>query len=757
MVITRGDVAALKIGVRDMLQAIWKRLRGDKSILLISGFAASLVMASLYIIQPAALRFLDYRIYDALLKRQHTEKTSGVPVIVDIDEKSLSELGQWPWPRYRVALLLEKIRAAGALAVGMDVVLAEADRTSPALLKRQMKNELMLDVSFQGLPKGLEDNDALLAGILAGKPYVLGYYFSFSKSDAEQQAHPAGCILKPASVALLSAPDSLPPDKALHSAFGAVCPLPVLAQSAKATGFFNATPDPDGILRRVALLIHFDGQLYPSLALATLMEAAGDSGVLLKLDSQGTESLRYGGTVIPVDRAGQMLVNYRGGGGKFPYLSAADVLAGRLAPGALDGKIAFIGTSAAGLKDLRATPFTAVYPGVETHATIVDNILTQDFLSIPDYAPAIELLATILAGIVITLLVTWAKAVWVVLPLIGMAFGLWEGSAYLMQSARIYISPLYAYIILGGNFALLTLLKFWREEKQKKFIHGAFSHYLAPAVIKQIYDSPESLSLQGQEKEVTVMFSDVRGFTTMSEKLTPTQVTDLLHDYLTPMTHIITSNMGTLDKFIGDAIMAFWNAPVDVPDHQKKAMSSALQMLDHIHVLNEGFQTKFGLTIKIGVGLHCGRVRVGNMGSADLFDYTLIGDNVNLTSRLESLTKYYGQVLLVSQAMKEVCGDEYAYVEMDSVRVKGKNEPITLYTAMTHEAYAAKKPNFDRYEAALADYKAQRFAEAAAIFGELEGQGFEQVLCAMYRERCEHLAEEPPGEGWDGVYTHKTK
>ncbi|MDQ7834047.1 MAG: adenylate/guanylate cyclase domain-containing protein [Humidesulfovibrio sp.] len=740
-----------------MLNFLKKILKSDKTLLVAIGILASLFMAGLYIVQPTVLRFLDYKIYDQLLRRQHTRQTSGIPVIVDIDEKSLAALGQWPWPRYRVALLLEKIRLAGALSAGMDIVLAEPDRTSPALLREQIKKELQVNVDFQGLPKALEDHDALLASVITGKPYVLGFYFNFSKAEADQQIQTSACMIKPAQVAMLEAPGAMKAKNALHTASGTVCPLPALASAATATGFFNATPDPDGILRRVALLIHYKDNIYPSLALATLMEATGERNVLLKLDTQGTESLRYAGTVIPVDRAGQLLVNYRGPGGAFPYISAVDIIDGKIAPGALDGKIAFIGTSAAGLKDLRATPFSAVYPGVETHATIVDNILTQDFISIPDYAPAVELLCTILAGITITLLVAWARAVWLMLPLAGMAFGMWEGSAYMMSSARVYISPLYAYIILAANFTLLTLLKFWREEKQKKFIHGAFSHYLAPAVIKQIYDSPESLSLQGQEKEVTVMFSDVRGFTTMSEQLTPTQVTDLLHDYLTPMTRIITSNMGTLDKFIGDAIMAFWNAPIDVPDHQKKAMSSALQMLDHIHVLNEGFKEKFGLTIKIGVGLHCGRVRVGNMGSADLFDYTLIGDNVNLTSRLESLTKYYGQVLLVSQAMKEVCGEDYAYVEMDSVRVKGKHEPITIFTAMTHEARAAKKADFDRYEEALAMYKAMRFGEAAEVFAELKAKGFEEVLCSMYEERCNHLKEEPPGESWDGVYTHKTK
>ncbi len=601
------------------------------------------------------------------------------------------------------------------------------------------------------------DNDALLAGVLTGKPYVLGFYFSFSKAEADQQTQVGECLIKPAQVAVLAGPGAVAPEQALHSAYGSVCPLPVLAGAATATVFFNATPDPDGILRRVAMLIHFKGQVYPSLALSTLMEAAGDRNVLLKMDSQGTESLRYGGSIVPLDRAGQMLLNYRGGSGMFPYVSAVDILDGKIAPDALAGKIAFIGTSAAGLKDIRATPFTAVYPGVETHATIVDNILTQDFISVPDYAPAVELFATILAGVIITLLVAWAKAVWIVLPLLGMAFGMWEGSAYLMGHARIYISPLYSYLILGLNFAMLTLLKFWREEKQKKFIHGAFSHYLAPAVIKQIYDSPESLSLQGQEKEVTVMFSDVRGFTTMSEKLTPTQVTDLLHDYLTPMTRVITQNMGTLDKFIGDAIMAFWNAPVDVPEHQKKAVSSALQMLDHLKELNVGFQEKFGLTIKIGVGLHCGKVRVGNMGSADLFDYTLIGDNVNLTSRLEGLTKYYGQKLLVSQAMVEACGDAYEYLEMDSVRVKGKHEPITIYTAMTHEQAAERAGETALHKEALAQYKSMRFAEAKATFARLKEMTGNDALYDMYMERCDTLTEHNPGEGWDGVYTHTTK
>lgn len=731
--------------------------RSDKLPLLATGFAMSLLMIALYVAQPGILRFLDYKIYDQLLKDQHTHKTSGVPVIVDIDEKSLAELGQWPWPRYRMALLLERIRQAGALAVGLDMVLAEPDRTSPALLRRQIARELRVDVRFDGLPKALEDNDALLANVLAGKPYVLGFYLSFDKAAGQANATAGDDGLKPVTPAVLSEPGAPPPAQALHAATGAVPPLPELARAATATGFFNATPDADGILRRVALLIGYHGQIQPCLALATLMQASGERNLLLKLDSQGVNSIRFAGTVIPLDRAGQMLVNYRGGAGQYPYISAADILAGRVDPARLAGKIAFVGTSAAGLRDLRATPLSAAYPGVETHATIVDNILTGDFISVPDYAPGVELGAALLAGIAITLLVCWARAIWIVLPLVAMAAGMWEGSAYLLGHQRIYISPLYSYIILAANFGLLTVLKFRREEKQRKFIHGAFSHYLAPAVIKQIYDSPESLSLQGQEKEVTVMFSDVRGFTTLSEKLTPTQVTDLLHDYLTPMTRVITQNLGTLDKFIGDAIMAFWNAPVDVPEHQKRAVASALAMLDRLGELNEGFQQKFGVTIKIGIGLHCGRVRVGNMGSADLFDYTLIGDNVNLTSRLEGLTKYYGQKLIVSQAVREACGDAYDYMELDAVRVKGKHEPIAIHTAMPHEEAAARAGEITLHENALALYRARRFEEARKAFAVLRESTGNAVLYDMYMERCRTLRENPPGEDWDGVCTYTTK
>ena len=736
-----------------MFDRLKRHFKKDQLIILLAGFGCTLLLAVLFIFRPAFLNLLDHKIYDLLLTRSKQQTPSDMPLIVDIDEKSLAEYGQWPWPRYRVALLLAKIRAAGALSVGLDILFAEPDRTSPLVLQRQMKRELQVDITFQGLPQGLEDNDQVLAGVLASGPFVLGYNFTHMVTGAQGPE----CAVKPGHVAVLAGPDALKPEQCLHKAQEMICPYPLLAGAAPACGFFTTASDEDGVLRRVPLLVTWQGQIYPSLALATLMQAAGIKNAVLKLGPRGAESLRLGPTIIPVNSLGEMLVKYRGKAGVYPYVSAADVLDDRLPPEAFQNKIVFVGTSAAGLKDLRATPFDPVYPGVETHATLVDNILSKDFMSMPDWTPGVEFLAMLLAGILTTLLLTWARAIWMILPLVGMALGLWYGAVYSFETLRIYLSPLFSYLVLGCNFALLTAAKFWREERAKKFIHGAFSHYLAPAVINQIMENPDSLTLEGEEKEVTVLFSDVRGFTTLSEKLSPTQVTELLHDYLTPMTRLITANSGTLDKFIGDAIMAFWNAPLDVPDHQFRALSAALAMFDHLDELNRGFEQKFGFGIQIGVGLHSGRVRVGNMGSADLFDYTLIGDNVNLTSRLESLTKYYGQRILVSDAIRQACGDRFEFLELDRVRVKGKTAPVTLYAAHTHEEALRRKAEFMAYTAALHRYQSADFRGAEAAFAQCAKEFGESVLFSLYQERCHALAAEPPGPDWDGVYTHKTK
>lgn len=736
-----------------------KAFKKDQLILLAVGIAASILVVGLFAIQPQFLRFLDYKLYDQFLTKYHSDNATDIPILIDIDEKSLAEMGQWPWPRYRVAMLLKMLQAYGAASVATDIIFVEPDKTSPVILQKQWKKELKVETTIEGLPPALQDNDKLLAHYLKTGPFVLGMDFltqALTEDDGTIRVRPE-CFIKPAKVAVLSVPGAPSPHDVLFKAEEAICPIPVLASAAQRTGFITIAADEDSIYRKVPLLFSWNDKYYPSLAIAALMQATGIKSLVVKMSTNGIQSIRFGKTVIPTDKRGRMLINYRGPSKTFQYISAADVLNKELEPGALKGKIAFIGTSAAGLKDIRAMPLDPSYPGVEAHATIIDNIWSKDFLSKPDWATGVEFAAMIAVGLITTLLLMWAKAAWLILPLVAISFGMWYGSVELYTKQKLYISPLYPLINLILTFTMLTMIKFWREEHAKKFIHGAFAHYLAPSVISQIMDDPGSLSLEGQEKDITIQFSDVRSFTSLSEKLSPTQVTNLLHDYLTPMTRIITEHQGTLDKFIGDAVMAFWNAPLDVENHQEKSLEAALVQQDKLEELNEIFIEKYGFTIAVGIGVHSGPVRVGNMGSADLFDYTLIGDNVNLASRLEGLTKFYGQKLVVSQAIMEACKGKYYFRILDSVRVKGKVEPVTIYTAYTLEKAKARMDELEQYEKAHDLYLNMQFGKAKVVFNKLKSMETEPLLYDMYIERCDHLMEAPPGDDWDGVFTHKTK
>lgn len=749
------------------------RLSQGKSSIFAVGVAATLGVCLMYQFQPAWLHFQDLKLYDVFISRERPIERSGVPVVVDIDDASLAQNGQWPWPRYRVAQLLDALKDAGAMAVGIDIVFAESDRTSPSIILGQFEKDLRIKVDFSGLPRHLRDFDAVLARTLAAGPYALGYFLQFER-DALKPA-PGGngqggkgapleaddCGLPAINLLVIRAPGAGEPAKYLSSATGSICPLPNLLQAAPAAGFFNAIPDEDNILRKTPLLLSLNGRILPSLALAAIMEAYHVKNPVLKVTEGGISSLTLDGqgigkVEIPLDEGGRLLLNYRGPRGAFPTIPASDVLDGKLAPGELAGKIVYLGTSAAGLKDLRASPLDRFMPGVEVHATITDMLVTRDFLERPDFAPGVEILATLFLGVLAAALLAWTRAVFLLVPFAALGFGIWFGSAELLSSRRIFLSPLYPLIILALNFTMLTFLKFWREERQKRFIHSAFSHYLSPKVVEQIVETPDKLTLTGEEREVSIIFSDVRGFTSISEKLSPTQVVDLLHRYLTPMTRIITEHTGTLDKFIGDAIMAFWNAPLDVPNHPRQAVLTGLAMLEELSRLNEGFREEFGFEINIGIGLHCGRARVGNFGSEDLFDYTIIGDAVNLCSRLEGLTKFYGLRLLVSDAMARAAGEGFAFVEVDRVRVKGKHEPVTLFTALSEAERERRAEELALFSKALEGYKKGDFTESRQAFTRLK-DAYGGTLYDLYAERCAVLAEKGPDGEWDGVFTHTTK
>jgi adenylate cyclase len=714
------------------------------------GLLLSLGVGLCYVYQPYFIRFLDNKIYDIFLRRNHVAETSGLVEIIDIDEKSLEEFGQWPWPRYQVALLLQNLRNAGARAVGLDMIFAEPDRSSPIMLQKGLKKDLDVEISFNNLPGQLEDNDKLLADVLSQGPFVLGFFFDFEKKHVSS----VKAVLKPIELSVVSHSSDEKTLSSLLDPENVIAPISILSEAATATGFINTVKDRDGILRTTPILMKYKDKIYPNLGLATLWAGLGKPSVVIKITEGGVESLRIGSSIIPLNRSGRFALHFRGKQHSFPYHSAADVLNDKVSKSDLNGKILLVGTSAIGLEDLKTTPLDAYFPGVEAQATLVDNILTGDFIKAPDWVPGLEFVATIIAGFLSVLLISVAGTR-VVFPVITVLACLcWILSEFVFKKYHFFFSPLFPFANLAVTFTCLTVLKMVYTENEKAHIRQAFSRYVSPSLVDQIANNPLALNLEGEEKEVTILFSDIRGFTSLSEKLSPTEVTLLLNQFLTPVTRIIRGGQGTLDKFIGDAVMAFWNAPLDVAGHRQFAVEAGLRIIEKLPGLNKKFQARFGVSIAVGIGIHSGVVRVGNMGSDDLFDYTILGDNVNLTSRLEGLTKFYGVPIIVSEALHDIAVDNYQLQELDTVRVKGKENPVTLFTFRGRTTL--EKNEIEVWQEGIESYKEGKFAYADNCFETLHSSWPENILYKIYHNRCLEYLQNPPTE-WTGIFSHVNK
>lgn len=714
-----------------------------------AGLGLTLGVILLYIAQPAFLKQLDLAIHDAYLTRLEPGVPSSLPILVDIDEKSLTRHGQWPWPRYRLAALVDRLGQAGVAAVGLDILLAEPDRTSPARLRDQLRRDFKLDITFAGLPQEIEDNDAIFAHVLAQNPVVLGCYFRF---DAEAGA-PGTDVPGPA-LAELNQPDARPAVDVLPAARSVTLPLPIFTRNAP-VAFFNASPDRDGLIRRVPLLLGAGGTIHASLALRALMMAQGVDTLVLRGGADGPERIDCGPLSIPVSPDGSMPLLFRGGAGIYPTFSASDILDGAVPAERLRGRITFIGSSATGLHDIRATPFDPHYPGVETHAAVVDAIVSGRFLSTPVWTPGAQTLAMLLTAVLGAMTFGRASAR-VYAPLAGiMIWGTWQGGLALFRHGA-FLSPVYVLLTLGGEGVVLLGLRFWQEERQKRAIHKAFSRYVAPEIVGRIVDSGRAdIALAGEDRVISILFSDIRGFTALSERLAPEQVVALLNRYFTPMTSIVRDDQGTLDKFIGDALMAFWNAPLDVPDHAARAVRAAGRMLRALDGLNTELRREFGFTLSIGIGIHTGRAFVGNMGTSELLSYTAIGDNVNLASRLEGLCPVYGVRAVVSEDTRAGCAGNQAWQPLDRVRVKGKAQPVRIFTPLDQAEAQTRAEELAAHARALDAYDAGRFEEAGTVFSELTARTGQQ-LYALYARRCDELRAAPP-QDWDGVWTFTAK
>ncbi|MBX9710834.1 MAG: adenylate/guanylate cyclase domain-containing protein, partial [Xanthobacteraceae bacterium] len=593
-------------------------------------------MVGLRVWDPPLVEELRVRVFDNYQIIRPREITERPVVIVDIDEKSLAKLGQWPWPRTRVADLVQRLTDLGAAAIAFDIVFAEPDRLSPSIAADGFRD---LDETTRNKLRSLPSNDQVLAAVLKKSPVVLG------ESGLPYVIPQPEVKLPLTGLATLGGD----PQPYLLNFPGLLRNIPILEEAAPGRGLFTIRTERDGIVRRVPMIMMAQDNLMPSLTFEMLRVVTKADTILVKSDNAGVKSVGVPGFEIPTDRNGQLWVHFAKHDNA-RYISALDVLEGRIPAEVVAQRLILIGTSAVGLLDVKTTPLDPVMPGVEVHAQVLEAALTGQVLSQPNYAIGAELLAALL----FSLAIIWFAPI--LSPLRLLAFGavvvalLVGTSWYLFVYEKLLIDFTFPLAVSTAIYLTLVYSSYMSEQRQRRRIRSAFSQYLSPALVEQLAQSPEKLKLGGEERDMTIMFSDVRGFTTISEsfKHDPQGLTSLMNRFLTPLTNAILDRKGTIDKYMGDAIMAFWNAPLDDSVHQVNACDAALDMLDSIDYLNaerareaeeEG---KTFIPLNVGIGLNTGTCVVGNMGSNLRFDYSVLGDSVNLASRLEGQSKSYG-------------------------------------------------------------------------------------------------------------------
>ena len=723
------------------------------------GLALALLfaLAAVRIADPGSIRELRVRVFDLYQVLRPREATQRPVVIVDIDEKSLKVVGQWPWPRTLIADLISRLTQMGALAIGFDVLFPEPDRMSPAIAADSFRN---LDDETRAKLRALPSNDEVLAEALKRSHVVLGESgLPFATPQPPGTRPPVG-------IATLGAN----PRPFMFNFPGLLRNVPILDQATSGRGLFTIHSERDGIVRRVPMVMLAQGAIVPSLTLEMLRVVSGTNTLLIRADEAGIQSVAVPGFVIPTDRNGQLWIHFAPHD-QARYVSAADVLAGKVSADRVRQRLVLIGTSAVGLLDSKTTPLDPVMPGVEVHAQVLESVLGGSVLSAPGYGIGAELLAAVLLGLIIVWVAPKLNPAWLLVFGVAIVVLSVGASWYLFVQDRLLID--FTYPLLSSLLVYLTLMfaNYMREQAQRRRIRSAFSQYLSPALVEQLAHSPEKLVLGGEEREMTILFSDVRGFTTISEsfKHDPQGLTHLMNSFLTPLTNAILERKGTIDKYMGDAIMAFWNAPLDDPVHEINACEAALDMQERVKLLNrqraEEAKTKGTrfIELNVGIGLNTGSCVVGNMGSDLRFDYSVLGDSVNLAQRLESQTKSYSVPILIGGRTAQAVKDKFALLEVDFVTVKGKTEPEVIHTVLGRREVAGSSEYGKLYELSLKmlkNYRSREWDSVMAIIDASRGLadhfGLDGLL-ELYCERVRAFRENPPPDDWNGVFALQTK
>ncbi len=736
-------------------QGVWRKTvwRGPPGL---GRLAALLTLAALMVLRvwdPPLLETLRGRIFDTY-QRLHPREVTEYPVtIVDIDERSLQEIGQWPWSRVTLASLVDRLAQRGAIAIGFDILFAEPDRLSPPRIA-----ESIPDAELKSRLAALPDSDVQLAEAIARARVVLGQGGASSLSATTTNLSE----LPITSVATIG--DNL--HRHLLRVPKLVANLPVLEKAAAGRGLFTVEPDADGVIRRIPTLLYAEGRIVPSLSIELLRVATGATTLLAKSDEAGIRSVVVAGVEIETERDGQLWLHFTPHDPR-RYVSAADVLSGQIPDDRIEGKLVLIGTSAAGLFDLRTTPLERAMPGVEIHAQAIESILDNALLLRPNYALGLEISLAFVIGIGIIVVVPMLGARATVLLGIATTALLAALSGYLFVSSGILIDVVYPLVSSTVVFLLLASINYLREEKRRAGIRSAFSQYLAPELVEQLTREPDRLKLGGETRTMSVLFSDVRGFTSIAESFrdNPSGLTELMNRLLTPLSRAVIERRGTIDKYIGDAIMAFWNAPLDDPDHAIHACEAALAISDRLDALNEtlALEAQHGgesiPPMEIGIGISTGLCMVGNMGSDIRFDYSVLGDSVNLASRIQSLASSYGLRILICPETAARCQDALAIVAIDDVRVRGRKHAVTVHTILGGSDLLSD-PEFRSFRSAFETMRVHyRRGEWKHAMNALETSRQHYVnpriyrLLDIYELRIAGLKRHSSLHGWNGVFS----
>ncbi len=742
----------------------WPRFLGIDRLI---GLALLSAFVALRLWDPYPVEFFRLKTFDVYQKLQPRDippPEQKLVTVIDIDEASLAELGQWPWDRATIAQMIANLANMGALLTAFDMVFAEPDRMNPDSVARTLPT---LDEETRAKIAEQPSNDRIMADVMEQTRVIVGYagYDRNLTDEARDPIHKSWAsrwvdpiVREPQDMTWL-----------LPAYPGLVRNIAVLEKTAIGHGVFSLTDERDNVVRRVPTIYRFGDNLMNSLSVEMMRVAVNRPTVMMFVDSGGIKEVRIApGLTLPTDPRG-MVWPYYSRHDSAKYVSARDVLAGTVDPAMIRGKMCIVGTSAVGLKDIREIPTERQVPGVEVHAQIIESALLQQFLQRPSMMLSVELSVLIAGGLVMVVLVPIVGARWTLGLFVLIAGGAAAASWYLFSEHLILFDAAYGLVVVLLLYTAQTYLGYAREEAQRRQVRAAFSHYLSPDMVARLAENPDQLKLGGETRDLTVMFSDIRGFTSLSEKFDAQGLTILINKLLTPLTNIVLKHRGTVDKYMGDCIMAFWNAPLDDPDHAKNCIKAALEMNGSMNAINQKLRaeaTEEGRThddLKMGIGINTGDIVVGNMGSDLRFDYSCLGDNVNLGSRLEGQSKTYRVDIVIGENTAAKVPD-MPLLELDLIRVKGKAAAVRVFTCVGDEAAAqgdAFRSLKGSHEAMLGTYRSQDWAAARAHLADCQekARDFDGLsdFYGLYEERLDQYDEAPPPADWDGVFVAASK